>query len=170
MMHDFAVTENYALFFDLPIVFSMEKGGFRFQRDLGGRIGVMPLTGSNADVRWFEVEACTVFHSINAYEQGDEIILQVCRASSIMEHGMNDIGDQSSPWQWSLNLKTGKATETRRRSHRRFSTDRRPTCGATKSFRIYGRTNGGFIPRVFRRDLQVRHEDRWRRDSLLRRG
>lgn len=112
MMHDFAITENYALFFDLPIVFSMEKGGFRFQRDLGGRIGVMPLTGSNADVRWFEVEACTVFHSINAYEQGDEIILQVCRASSIMEHGMNDIGDQSSPWQWNLNLKTGKATET----------------------------------------------------------
>ena len=117
MMHDFAITEHYSLFFDLPIVFSIDNGGFRFKREAGGRIGVMPRAGTNADVKWFEVEPCTVFHSFNAYERGDEIVLQVCRASSIMEHGMSDLGDQSTPWQWNLDLTTGRATETHLDDH-----------------------------------------------------
>lgn len=32
------------------------------------RIGVMPRDGGNADVRWFDVEPCYVFHPMNAYD------------------------------------------------------------------------------------------------------
>ena len=111
MMHDFTITEHHTIFFDLPIVFSLEHGGFKFDRSAGARIGVMPRTGSNADVKWFEVEPCTVFHAMNAYEIGDTIVLQVCRAASIMEGGMDDLSDQSTLWQWKINLATGVVTE-----------------------------------------------------------
>ena len=44
------------------------------------RVGVMPRRGSNADVRWFDVEPCYVFHPMNAYDDGDTIVLDVVRA------------------------------------------------------------------------------------------
>jgi len=41
------------------------------------RIGVMPRDGDNTDVRWFDVEPCYVFHPMNAYDDGDTIVLDV---------------------------------------------------------------------------------------------
>ncbi len=112
MMHDFTITEHYAIFYDLPIVFALERGGFRFDRDAGARVGVMPRTGTNADVTWYEVEPCTVFHTLNSYERGGEIVIQLCRAGGLMEGGMDDLGDQSSLWQWTIDQVAGTVTET----------------------------------------------------------
>ena len=39
----------------------------------------MPRDGGNADVRWFDVEPCYVFHPMNAYDEGDTIVLDVVR-------------------------------------------------------------------------------------------
>ena len=112
MMHDFTITEHYAIFFDLPIVFALEHGGFKFDAAAGARVGVMPRDGSNSDVRWFEVEPCTVFHSMNSYEVDNTIVIQVCRAGSIMAGGLDDLaGDQSTLWQWTLDLATGGVQE-----------------------------------------------------------
>jgi carotenoid cleavage dioxygenase-like enzyme len=111
MMHDFTVTEHYAIFFDLPIVFALEHGGFKFDRDAGARIGVMPRTGTNAEVTWYEVEPCTVFHALNSYERGDEIVVQVCRADSIMAGGMDDLGDQATLWEWTIDTTRGTVAE-----------------------------------------------------------
>ena len=38
----------------------------------------MPREGSNADVRWFDIEPCYVFHPLNAYSEfrdGDEVLV-----------------------------------------------------------------------------------------------
>ncbi|MEV4257891.1 carotenoid oxygenase family protein, partial [Spirillospora sp. NPDC049652] len=43
------------------------------------RIGLLPREGTAADVRWFEVEPCYVFHPLNAYEDGDTVVLDVIR-------------------------------------------------------------------------------------------
>ena len=112
MMHDFTITERFAIFYDLPIVFALEHGGFRFDRAAGARVGVMPRNGTNADVTWYEVEPCTVFHTLNSYERGDEIVIQICRSESIMENGMDDLGDQATLWQWSIDRMAGTVTET----------------------------------------------------------
>ncbi|MGZ8763184.1 MAG: carotenoid oxygenase family protein [Acidimicrobiia bacterium] len=111
MMHDFTITEHYAIFYDLPIVFALEQGGFHFDRDVGGRIGVMPRTGSNADVTWYDVEPCTVFHTLNSYEHQGQIVVQVCRAASLMEGGMGDLGDQATLWQWTIDPGSGTVKE-----------------------------------------------------------
>jgi carotenoid cleavage dioxygenase len=88
MMHDFAITERHALFLDLPVVFSLEdalKGAmpFSWSDDYPARIGVMPRTGGNRDVRWFDVEPCFIFHTLNAYDEGDTVVLDACRNSEI---------------------------------------------------------------------------------------
>jgi carotenoid cleavage dioxygenase len=111
MMHDFTITRNNAVFLDLPIVFELEKGGFHFDRDNGARLGVLPRTGAGADVRWYDVEPCSVFHVLNSYEVGTDIVVQVCRASSLMEGGMNDMTEQGTLWQWTIDTVSGNVKE-----------------------------------------------------------
>ena len=59
------------------------------------RVGVMPREGSNADVRWFEVEPCFVFHPLNAYDDGDTIVLDVVRHPKMFDR--NQIGPSEGP-------------------------------------------------------------------------
>ena len=71
MVHDFAITEHYVLFLDLPVVFDSTCSGSavpgRVAAAYGARVGVMPRYGGNADVRWFDVELCCVnFRALNA--------------------------------------------------------------------------------------------------------
>jgi carotenoid cleavage dioxygenase len=84
MMHDFAITERHVIFMDLPVVFDVERAlqgtlPYTWSETYGARLGVMPRGGSNADVRWFEVEPCYVFHPLNAFDEGDEVVLDVAR-------------------------------------------------------------------------------------------
>ncbi len=84
MMHDFAVTKDEVVFILCPLVFSFEdlarRGGpFTWEPERGTRLGVMPRRGGNADVRWFTTDAAYVFHPLNAYREGDEIVLDVAR-------------------------------------------------------------------------------------------
>ena len=87
MMHDFAITENYTIFMDLPLTFSMErmqqgKLPLMFESDKPSRFGIVPRYGDNSNIRWFESPTCYVFHTLNAYEQGDEVVLIACRMNS----------------------------------------------------------------------------------------
>lgn len=84
MPHDMAITENYSILMDLPLVVDSEaaKAGrhqLSFLRDLPARFGIIPRLGGSDEIRWFEAEPCYIYHSINAYEDGDEVVLDVCR-------------------------------------------------------------------------------------------
>ncbi len=78
--HDLAITENYSILLDLPLVWHMGRmsAGRRlayFDANRPARFGVLPRYGKDADVRWFEDDACYILHVINAYEDGEEIVL-----------------------------------------------------------------------------------------------
>lgn len=82
--HDMAITERYAILMDLPIHFdaqAMKDGRWatRFHRDLPARFGVIPRRGGSDDIRWFEAEPCYIYHTVNAWEEGDEIVMVACR-------------------------------------------------------------------------------------------
>jgi len=84
MPHDMAITENYSILMDLPLVVDPEaaKAGrhqLSFLRDMPSRFGVIPRHGGKQDIRWFEAEPCYIYHSINAFEDGDDIVMDVCR-------------------------------------------------------------------------------------------
>jgi len=87
MMHDFAITGKYAIFLDLPLVFDPMrlvdgKLPFVFDRDLPSRYGIVPRHGDNGDVRWFEGPPCYMFHTLNAWDDGDDVVLVGCRTES----------------------------------------------------------------------------------------
>jgi carotenoid cleavage dioxygenase len=119
MMHDFAITKDHVIFLLCPIVFSFEeiaKSGsiFAWKPELGTRIGVMPRTGGNADVRWFETDSCYVFHPMNAYTEGDEVVLDVARYEQLLF--MNSTAAREPEWRdknvarlhrWRLDLRSG---------------------------------------------------------------
>ncbi|MFK7915403.1 MAG: carotenoid oxygenase family protein [Pseudomonadales bacterium] len=121
-MHDFAVTAKHSLFLDFPITLDIGRamaGGnaVDFEPEHGSRIGVMPRFGTDADVRWFDVATGVVVHTANAWEDGDEVVLQASRSNSadIAGAGLN-AGDQLSEtqgrlYQWRINMRTGTIVE-----------------------------------------------------------
>lgn len=121
-MHDFAVSEKYSLFLDFPITLDIERamaGGpaLGFEPEHGSRIGVMPRYGTDQDVRWFEVETGVVVHTANAWDEGDEVVLQASRSKTADIAGAgttegNVLADnQGRLHEWRINLKTGTVKE-----------------------------------------------------------
>ncbi|MDZ7958413.1 MAG: carotenoid oxygenase family protein [Aulosira sp. DedQUE10] len=121
MMHDFAISENYTIFMDLPLTLSAERlhrgePMLMFESDRPSRFGIVPRSGDNGNIRWFESSPCYVFHTLNAYEEGDEVVLIACRMSSTTVLVTTD--SQADPdgniprlHQWRFNFKTGTVRE-----------------------------------------------------------
>ena len=118
MMHDFMITRNHSLFMDLPVVFDIEAAmagtmPFKWSDDYGARVGIMPRDGCNADVRWFEVDPCFVFHTVNAWEEGSKVVCDVCRISEIWRNAgdMTGGGGVQTLHRWTFDLETGNVSE-----------------------------------------------------------
>jgi carotenoid cleavage dioxygenase len=78
--HDMAFTENWTILNDLPLFWdpkALADGHYsnRFNRDLPSRFALIPRHGGTADIRWFEADPTFILHFANAYEDGDEIVL-----------------------------------------------------------------------------------------------
>ena len=96
MMHDFAITERHVVFLDLPVVYDLGLAGQRpfsaqWKPEYGARVGVMPRDASTAP-RWFDVEPCYVFHTVNAYDEGDTVVLDVVRHAQMFTDDLYGIG------------------------------------------------------------------------------
>src|SRR5262249_30649466 len=75
MVHDMALTERYAVAFDLPVVFSMEAAmagrtlPYLWDPGYTPRVGLVPRAGTSDDTIWVDLdEACFVYHPLNAYD------------------------------------------------------------------------------------------------------
>ncbi|MDJ0869806.1 MAG: carotenoid oxygenase family protein, partial [Myxococcota bacterium] len=123
MMHDFAATLTHAIFMDLPAVFDMQlalQGGMpiRWSDDYPARFGVMPREGGDADVRWFDVAPCYCFHTLNAWNEGNEVVVlgmrvpELWRDSAAMDMGkLPPREDRPRLHEWRLDLASGAVKE-----------------------------------------------------------
>ena len=116
MMHDFVTTRNHTIFMDLPVVFDLDLAlagtmPFRWDDDYGARVGVMPRAGTAADVRWFDVDPCYVFHPMNAFERDGEVVIDVGRFRSMWRTGSNEFEDYATLHRWELDLVGGGVRE-----------------------------------------------------------
>jgi len=78
--HDLAFTPNYTILNDLPLFWEpklLEQGRYavRFNRHMPSRLGVIPRFGDSKSIQWFDADPTYVLHWVNAYEDGDEIVL-----------------------------------------------------------------------------------------------
>jgi carotenoid cleavage dioxygenase len=77
----------------------------------------MPRHGCDNDVRWFGVETGVVVHTANAWDDGDEVVLQASRSNTADIAGAgtsegNDLSEnQGRLYEWRINLKTGDVAE-----------------------------------------------------------
>ncbi|MGV9567559.1 carotenoid oxygenase family protein [Streptomyces sp. NPDC003480] len=135
MMHDFAVTEQYLVWLDLPVVFdpALAGGGgmpYRWDERYGARIGIMSRTPGSTDVRWYGIDDCYVFHVGNAYEDAHgRIVLDAVRHEpGAFRHSWSGMGGPggravgrepgcpeapSVLHRWTLDPTTGRVTESR---------------------------------------------------------
>jgi len=120
-IHDFAITENYYIFFQNPVRFNPLPFflGFRgagecvkFQPDQPTKIVVIPRNSQEA-VQILETQSGFVFHHANAFEQDGEICIDsICYASFPEVEPNSDFRDvdfetlaPSKLWRFTLNLK-----------------------------------------------------------------
>jgi carotenoid cleavage dioxygenase len=80
LMHDFAVTDQHVVFFDSPAVIDPSAAAtgeppVRWEPEHGTRIGVLSRDVEHDRVRWFPVENRFVMHVMNAYNDGDLIVV-----------------------------------------------------------------------------------------------
>jgi carotenoid cleavage dioxygenase-like enzyme len=127
--HDMAFTRNYAIFNDFPLFWDPELltknvHAARFHPDMPSRFAVIPRRGRPQDIRWFEAAPTYVLHFVNAYEDGDEILLDGFFQGD-PEPADNGMGDkwqrafrflaldrmQARLHRWRLNLLTGAVSE-----------------------------------------------------------
>ncbi|BCI55586.1 retinal pigment epithelial membrane protein [Mycolicibacterium litorale] len=117
MMHDFAMTSGHVVFMDLPIVFNMDIAlsgdrdmPYRWDDQYGARLGVLRRDDPFAEVRWFDIDPCYVFHVVNAYEDGDTLVLQAVRYPELWrDNGGFDV--DGVLWRWTVDLVTGTVRE-----------------------------------------------------------
>ncbi|MGE3250242.1 MAG: carotenoid oxygenase family protein [Hyphomonadaceae bacterium] len=118
MVHDFAMTRNYVIFMDLPIVFDISiamQGRFPYvwSDAHGARLGVMKRGGDASDLKWFEIEPCYVFHPGNAYEEDGAIVIDVARYPSLWRGKSEDFENGSKLHRWRMDLAKETVDEER---------------------------------------------------------
>mgnify|MGYP003630713596 CR=1 FL=1 len=125
--HDMGITEHYSILHDLPVYHDEEalKAGrhkIRFNSKMPTRFGVIPRHGASDSIKWFEFTPCFLYHVVNCWEEGDEVVMVACRFMPTMkENGEYDeartarmiaeLGMYSRLWRYRMNMKTGETHE-----------------------------------------------------------
>ncbi len=78
--HDMAFTERFAVLNDFPMTWDpayLAKNIHRprYQPELGSRFALVPRNG-DGEIRWFDASPTYVLHWTNAYEEGNEVVLE----------------------------------------------------------------------------------------------
>jgi len=121
--HDMGMTENYVILHDLPVIFSEHAIKNRLWHihvaDLPTRFGVVPRKGG--EPKWFEFPTCYIYHVINAWEEGDEVVMAACkmvpnRFEPDPKYGpyaamAHVLALRARPFIWRMNMKTGAGRE-----------------------------------------------------------
>jgi len=119
MVHDMGLTERFAIALDLPVLFDIELAmsgrrlPYRWFDDYTPRVGFIPRGGVGAGVRagapaptiWIEIDPCYVFHPLNAYDDGANVVMDVVRHPTMFREELEGPND-GDPWleRWVFDL------------------------------------------------------------------
>jgi carotenoid cleavage dioxygenase len=106
---------------DLPVVFDLDLAStgrslpFRWMPDAGSRIGVMPRNHGDGAIRWIGIDPVYVFHVLNAYDDGDVIVMDVVRYDSAFDTEPGEIIASNKPVlaRWTIDPNGNRVSEER---------------------------------------------------------
>lgn len=104
-IHDFVITEKYAIFPIFPTLTDLERlkaGGphWAHRQDLESWVGIMPRYGKADEIRWIKGPVgVSVFHEVNAYDDGDLVHIDLCLSSTNAFAFMREAGGINVPQQ-----------------------------------------------------------------------
>jgi carotenoid cleavage dioxygenase len=83
LVHDFAITRDFAVFIVCPVTLSLEriragKAPIAWEPQLQTHVGLMPRNGPAQDIRWCTGPACMAWHTLNAFNDGDRVCIDLC--------------------------------------------------------------------------------------------
>jgi len=83
LIHDFAITRDFVIVFFCPVTVSIKRamrGGppLAWEPELGTQVAIVRRTGKSDEARWFSGPAAMAWHSMNAFNEGNRIAVDVC--------------------------------------------------------------------------------------------
>ncbi len=120
MMHDFALTGNYVVLFDLPVTFSLDlvsagrEMPYTWNPAHQARIGLLRRDrGGDGQVRWIEVDPCWIFHTLNAYDDGDRVVVDLVRYEGSYDVSVFEGRGPVTLDRWAIDPAAGKVAQFR---------------------------------------------------------
>ncbi|PPG26419.1 carotenoid oxygenase [Pseudoclavibacter sp. RFBG4] len=121
MMHDFALTSEHVILFDLPAKFSALAAAagdpfpFRWSSAAKARLGVLSRGDERADVTWFDLDPVWIYHTVNAFEADNVITLDAITHPSMFATRRGSIEGHGTPSLERFTLDLTRGTVVRRR-------------------------------------------------------
>jgi len=128
--HDMAFSKNHVILNDFPLfwrpdMLEQDKHVPKYDPSMPSRFAILPRFGTPEDIRWFEAEPTFVLHFLNAYEEGDEIVMDGYFQNSPVTKPLKDFPPGYEVMgasidlhsllpelhRWRFNLKTGETRE-----------------------------------------------------------
>lgn len=81
VIHDFAITDNYVIWFDPNVTLNLQSGlpfPYTWDADYRGKIGILPRDRRKGGITWIDVDPYYVLHFMNAWEEPDGTITVEC--------------------------------------------------------------------------------------------
>ena len=117
-IHDFVITENYAIFPIFPTLADLDRikqGGAHWahHQDKPSYLGIMPRYGDVSEMVWVEgPKGVSCFHEVNAFDDGDTVHVDLCLTNTnafqfMREAGGIDIAQQEiegALTRWSVDM------------------------------------------------------------------
>jgi carotenoid cleavage dioxygenase len=123
-IHDFVITQKYAIFPIFPTTADLERlksGGAHWahQQELESWIGIMPRRGKVEEMRWIKgPPGVSVFHEVNAYDDGDLVHIDLCLTDTNAFSFMREAGGinrqqhelQGALTRWTIDMSQAEPT------------------------------------------------------------
>jgi carotenoid cleavage dioxygenase len=125
--HDTTITPNYTILHDFPLYHDPEllrRTGHRvvkFHREVPTRFGVIPRYGTQDQIKWFEFQPGYVLHMVNAWEEGNTIVMDGCfqpdptirrnPEEGVLGSMLAYLRSTGHLRRWRMNLETGEGHE-----------------------------------------------------------
>lgn len=116
LMSALSLTDRHVIFYDLPVTYDQDEAEagspvpYSWDEGHEARLGVMRRGESG--VLWMSVDPCYVFHPVNAYERGRQIVVDVIRHERVFDRDRLH-PSESTPrlWRWTVDPAAGSVEE-----------------------------------------------------------